>query len=94
MKIRWTSRSLRAMTNIHEHIAADNMSAANSLRDQVVEFVDTKLVAHPMMGRPGRVTGTRESTIHPNYIIVYRVLSDVIEIVTVRHAAQQWPKQF
>jgi toxin ParE1/3/4 len=94
MRIRWTSRSLRALTNIYDHIAADNMSAANLLRDQVVEFVENKLVAHPMMGRPGRVAGTRESIIHQNYIIVYRVVGEVIEILTVRHAAQQWPKQF
>jgi toxin ParE1/3/4 len=94
MKIRWTSRSLRALTNIHEHIAADNLVAANLLRDRIAAFADTKLATHPMIGRPGRVAGTRESIGHSNYIIAYRVSGDTIEILTVRHTARLWPEKF
>lgn len=94
MIIRWTSRALHTLTNIHEHIATDNVLAANTLRDSIVEFVEVKLVTHPMIGRPGRVIGTRESIIHPKYIIVYRVVGVVIEILTVRHVARDWPEQF
>ena len=94
MKTFWTPRALRSLANIHQHIAADNLSAADLLRDRALEFVETKLAAHPLVGRPGRMTGTRESVVHRNYIIVYRVIDDVIEILTVRHVAQKWPSQF
>lgn len=87
MKTFWTQRALRALTNIHQHIAADNQTAADLLKDRTLEFVETKLVAHPSIGRPGRVAGTRESVVHRNYIIVYRANGDVIEILT----ARLWP---
>jgi toxin ParE1/3/4 len=42
------------------------------------------------MHRPGRDPGTREAVVHPNYLIIYRV-GDVIEILAVLHARQQYP---
>lgn len=94
MRARWTPRALRALTNIHAQIAADNPAAANAMRDRVLAYVETKLVLHPMIGRPGRVDGTRESVIHPSYILVYRVTAGTIDILTVRHTAREWPRQF
>ena len=94
MKSRWTKRALATLTNIYTHIASDNPSAADLLRDRALSFVETTLIAHPSIGRPGRVEGTRESVIHPSYIIVYRVTGEVVEILTVRHVAQKWPAQF
>ena len=41
--------------------------------------------------RPGRIGGTREIVAHPNYIIVYRVQTDRIDIVSVLHARQEYP---
>ena len=66
MKSRWTKRALSALTSIHGQIAADNPPAADVLRDRALSFVDTTLLAHPSIGRPGRVEGTRESVIHPS----------------------------
>ncbi len=94
MKIRWTRRAVAALANIHSHIASDNPAAADLLRDRAVSFVETTLVAHPAIGRPGRVDGTRESVVHPSYIIVYRINAEVVEILTVRHVAQKWLDQF
>jgi toxin ParE1/3/4 len=64
------------------------------LRDRVLVFVETTLAAHPSIGRPGRVEGTRESVIHPSYVLVYRTSAEAIDILTVRHVAQKWPQQF
>lgn len=94
MKVRWTRRATVALLAIRSHIAKDNPVAAQALWLRVRGYVDTKLTLHPMIGRPGRVEGTRESIVHPNYLIVYRVAEDAIDIVTVRHAAQEWPDQF
>lgn len=94
MKTHWTSRAVNALTKIHEYIAKDNPIAADSLRDKIVFFVDTTLVTHPLIGRPGRVNNTREKVIHSSYIIVYRVTGEKIDILTVRHVAQKWPGGF
>ena len=43
------------------------------------------------MYRTGRVEGTREAVVHPNYILIYRVATDAVEIVAVVHARQEYP---
>jgi len=43
------------------------------------------------MYRPGRVPGTREAVVHPNYILIYRVTADAVEIVNLVHARQRCP---
>ncbi len=45
------------------------------------------------MHRTGRLPGTREAVVHPNYILVYRVGSDVVEVVNVLHSRQQYPPE-
>ena len=43
------------------------------------------------MYRPGRADGTREAVVHPNYLLIYQVVSGTIEIVNVVHARQNYP---
>ncbi len=57
----------------------------------LIEDAVLLLPEYPWLFRPGRVEGTRELVAHPNYIIVYRVTDDAIEIVSVLHARQQYP---
>lgn len=45
----------------------------------------------PKLYKAGRVKGTREIVVRPNYVLVYRVAGNVIEVLRVLHAAQQWP---
>ncbi len=42
----------------------------------------------PNRGRPGQEPGTRELTTVRPYVIVYRVLPQVVEIVRIFHGAQ------
>jgi toxin ParE1/3/4 len=54
-----------------------------------------RLQEFPMIGRKGRVEGTRELVIAGTpYIVPYRVRDDVVQIITVLHNAQRWPDQF
>ncbi|SAK72380.1 translation repressor RelE [Caballeronia hypogeia] len=41
--------------------------------------------------RNGRVSGTREVVVHPNYIVVYAVSADAIEVLNVLHSRQCYP---
>ena len=49
-----------------------------------------RIADHPYLYRPGRVAGTREAVVHPNYILVYRV-RETIEILAVLHARRRYP---
>ncbi|MDQ0837450.1 plasmid stabilization system protein ParE [Sphingomonas faeni] len=50
-----------------------------------------RLVDHPFMYRPGRADGTREAVIRPNYLLIYRLVLDTVEIVNVVHARRDYP---
>ncbi len=57
----------------------------------MIEHLAKQLPDHPYLYREGRVQGTREAVVHPNYIMVYRVGADLIDILAVLHARQQYP---
>ena len=72
---------------------------ANALQPQnsakLIDSTEDTLSDHPMAGRPGRVSGTREWVDHQRYIVAYRVTAhgdvDVLDVV---HAARLWPERF
>ena len=45
----------------------------------------------PYLFRPVRMAGDREQVVHPNYIVVYLVGTDVIDILRVLHSRQEYP---
>ncbi len=63
---------------------------AESLLQHIEESV-IPATEHPYLYRPGRVPGTREIVVIPHYIVVYRVLSDYLEVLAVLHARQEYP---
>lgn len=77
---------------IMDYIARDNPAAAIEL-DDAFEAKAELARQNPALYRPGRVKGTREVVVRPNYVMVYRhEPDDVLAILRVLHAAQQWPK--
>lgn len=50
-----------------------------------------RLPEHPFLYRIGRVEGTREAVVHPNYLVIYRVGVEEVEIINIVHARQQYP---
>lgn len=93
MELRWTRKALENLDQIAMYIALDNPSRANSFIGEIKQKVEL-LVTFPALGRPGRVPGTRELVVHDNYVVPYRVKSDMVQIVRVQHVARLWPKQF
>lgn len=66
------------------------MEAAQRLKSLIAACAE-RLPEHPFMYRPGRVPGTREAVVHPNYILVYRVTGEAVEVVNLVHARQEYP---
>jgi toxin ParE1/3/4 len=85
--IKWTQTALRSVDDIAGYIAKDNPTRASSFVLELQTTV-TKLQIYPGMGRAGRVPGTRELVLHKNYIAIYRVRGDDVEILRLHHVAQ------
>lgn len=45
----------------------------------------------PYLFRPVRMARAREQVVHPNYIVVYLVGTDVVDILRVLHSRQEYP---
>ena len=87
MLIKWAKTALASVDEIAVLIAKDNPTRATSFVLEL-QAVVTKLQAHPGMCRAGRVPGARELVLHTNYIVVYRVRGNHVEILRLHHAAR------
>ena len=90
LPLRWSAKALDELDAIAAYIARFNPIAAEALQ-ALIEASVLPLSEHPYLYRAGRVAGTRELVAHPNYIVIYRVLADHVEIVGVLHAHRQYP---
>lgn len=91
MLVHWGRMALDDRERIAEYIINEGSLLAARRLD--AEFVDKALVAaqRPKLYRAGRMRGTREIVVRPNYVMVYRIKGDAIVVLRVLHAAQQWP---
>jgi toxin ParE1/3/4 len=90
MPIHWTKRAVRNLESVLDYIARDNELAAIKFRDFIIDKVAV-LEQHPHMGRTCDVQGARELVIHENYIVVYRVRNESLEVLRIRHARRKFP---
>ncbi len=92
MPLKWTKSALRSVDDIAQYIARDNPKRATSFVLELRAAVN-RLQSHPGMGRAGRVVGTRELVLHKNYIAIYRVRGNDVEVLTLHHVAQNVAKK-
>lgn len=90
MRIVWNPGASTDREHIYQFIETDSPEAALRL-DDLFSVAARSLADFPEKGRNGRKVGTRELIVHRNYILVYRIRDEAIEIVTILHAAQRWP---
>lgn len=90
MLVDWRPEARQALWHIIDYIGDRNLTAAERLYN-AIEDATQALPQHPYLHRPGRVPGTREIVVHPNYLVIYRVASERIEIINVLHARQEYP---
>jgi addiction module RelE/StbE family toxin len=85
----WTSSAIADRDAIFDYIEADNPRAAVA-QDQLFSARAQILAQFPLLGRPGRLAGTRE-LVEGNFVMVYEIAGNAIRIIRVLHGARQWP---
>lgn len=90
LRLVWRPKARHDLLDIAAFIRQRNPVAAQRLAALIRDAAE-RLPEHPYVHRPGRVPGTREAVVHPNYILIYRVLADTVEVITVLHARQNYP---
>ncbi|MFB0873324.1 MULTISPECIES: type II toxin-antitoxin system RelE/ParE family toxin [unclassified Sphingobium] len=86
----WLEEALDDLESIVDFIEMQNPAAAERL-GQAIRHTAAQLPQHPYMHRTGRAPGSREALVTPNYLIIYRVAIDTIEILAIKHTRQQYP---
>ena len=91
MTIDWSERALDDLDAIIFHVAAENVTSALWMDSDISRRVDL-LSDFPSMGRPGRISGTRELVVsRSRCVVLYRLDDDMVRILRVVHGAQEWP---
>ncbi|WP_085647948.1 MULTISPECIES: type II toxin-antitoxin system RelE/ParE family toxin [unclassified Pseudomonas] len=90
MRLVWRQEALDDRDNIMERIGQENPAAAIKL-DEAFELKGEGARQHPALYRKGIAGGTREIVVTPNYVIIYTVKVDVVEVLRVLHTRRQWP---
>lgn len=86
----WLPAADEDLIGIAGFIAEHDEQAALGLV-QRIELAALRLADQPYMAPAGRVPGTRELVVHPNYILIYQVTTSAVMILAVLHARQQYP---
>ncbi len=90
LPIVWKNNARLRVREAIDYISDFNEQAALDLESALRHSVG-RLADFPYVGRPGRVEGTRELIIHPNYLIIYRIADDAVVILNLVHARRQYP---
>ena len=90
MKVLRKQRYLQSLQAIEDYVAQDNPDAALELwftiDDQVSMLADANFPR-----RRGRVAGTLELVVHPNYVVILEQAMDTVTVIEVLHAAKKYP---
>ena len=90
LPVEWKLAARLDLIEIIDYIAQENPQAAEKMKRLLDEAAE-RLGEMPYINRRGRVAGTREKIAHRNYIIVYRVAADKVEILNIVHSRKNYP---
>lgn len=92
MRLRYTPRARLDLAEIHDYIAQENPQAARRVI-HIIRKAAEALPQNPLVGRAGRIAGTRELTVSRfPFMLAYRVGADEVQILSVIHTARMWPE--
>lgn len=86
----WREQALDDIDRTLRHIGAHDRAAADRLGLAIADCAQ-RFSEHPLMYRAGRVRETREAVVNPNYILIYRVTEETVEVLSLVHSRQQYP---
>jgi len=88
----WLDIAVSDLESIHEYTAKENPAAARRLVEAIVQASD-RLAAFPYSGRqvPGGNDESVRQLVVQNYLVVYRISGDVVEVAMVHHGARLFP---
>ncbi len=88
--VKWLRKALKNLEQAYDYVAEENVDAAIALVLKIRAATD-QLAEFPMMGRAGRIDGTRELVItNTPYIVIYRVKGRSVEILRVMHSSRKY----
>ena len=90
MKVIWSPEALLDRADIWDAIASDNPRAAARI-DELFSDAAARLGDHPKLGKPGKISGTREWIPHESYRLVYEIEDEALWILALVHTARLWP---
>lgn len=91
MNVAWSDAAEEDLRAILLYVAMDDVDAAFKLVDRL-EAAGNGLARFPRRGRLGRDPGTREWVVpRTNYVLIYEIRDNRLEIIRVMHGARQWP---
>lgn len=90
MKVIWTRDAQQDRLDIWEYLASENPGAAAQM-DILFSTTAARLRSFPMMGKPGRIPGTRELIPHESYRLVYQIEADGLWVLALVHTSRMWP---
>jgi len=90
MKLVWTDEAVKALKDIHDYIGRDSQSFASALVERVLSYED-QICSFPLAGRivPEYADGLLREVFIGNYRLIYHIVNnELIEVITVVHAAR------
>jgi addiction module RelE/StbE family toxin len=90
MTVQWLAEALINLADILDTVGEESPQGAATLAAEI-ESRTARLETHPKLYKAGRVRGTRECVVTENYLLIYRLKGDDVQILRVLHARQQWP---
>ncbi|WP_374407615.1 type II toxin-antitoxin system RelE/ParE family toxin [Pelagerythrobacter sp.] len=90
IRVIWRERALEELEDIIDYVGDRDIAAAIRLQARIRACAE-RIVYAPRAYRKGRIEDTREAVAHPNYILVFRLTDEAVEIVNVIHSRQQYP---
>jgi len=91
MRVEWQAAALVNLADILDDISEESPQGAAKLSAEI-QSKTARLEINPNLYRAGRERGTRECVVTENYLLVYRVAGDTVQIVRLLHTRRQWPE--
>lgn len=92
MKVHWTARAEARLDAICAYVVADSPTAAKRLERKLL-LRSRQIASFPHSGRtvPEYEHPDVRELIEGNYRLIYRVLTDRVDVLTIMHCAQLLP---